>query len=318
MQTLPALLVTRAILGVATGGITAASLGLMGKIYQADERSQVLAYISSTISLASIIYPLLGGWVGSFNWQWAFYLYAIALPLAVLVLIVFRKTQASKKQGLVIEYSLEDLSHTSADTALSPVPKKLLALLCQPEILRLLIAIGVTSGIVYAAVVYIPLYLRSTLAASTVFIGIVLASKAMGSALISAFGVRFIAKRLGNMGVIVLGYGIIGFALSLLPHLHQATFVLFTAILFGMGFGIVVPSLYGLLANEAPTSLQSSVLAAGTGAAFLGQFLTPVLLAPILTHAGVAGIFYTSATIALIIGSSIMIWLGRRRYCPSS
>jgi sugar phosphate permease len=104
------------------------------------------------------------------------------------------------------------------------------------------------------------------------------------------------------LGAIALGYGVIAFSLILLPQLHQFSLILPTAVLFGMGFGIVVPSLYGTLSHRASIQLQSSILAVGTGSAFIGQFLSPILLAPVLIKFGISTVFYTTAIIALSAG----------------
>ncbi|HEY9597749.1 MAG TPA: MFS transporter [Cyanophyceae cyanobacterium] len=302
MSSLIPLMVMRGLLGVATGGITAASLGLLGKLYQGDERSQVLAYAASTISLANIVYPLLAGWLGSFSWQLAFGLYGVALPLAIAASSVFRKTSTLES----------DTTSPSSDPAVTSLSHTLPQLLRHPPTLRLLLALGTTSGIVYASIVYIPLYMRMTLAANTILIAIVLASKAMGATIISAFGTRPIAKACGNLGAIALGYGVMAFTLILLPQLHEFALILPTAIVFGMGFGIVVPSLYGTLSNQASTQLQSSILAAGTGSGFFGQFLSPILLAPVFTNGGISVVFYTAAIVALGAGL-LIVSLGQHR-----
>lgn len=292
MSSLVPLMLTRGLLGVATGGITAASLGLLGKLYHGEARSQVLAYAASTISLANIVYPLLAGGLGSFSWRWAFCLYGVAIPLAIAVFLRFKQEPTLQLHGMA----------SPSDLVIPELSKTLLPMLRHPQTLRRLLAVGTTSGIVYASIVYIPLYMRATLSASTVLIGIVLATKAMGATLSAAFGVRRIAKICGNLGAIALGYGAMALALIVFPQLHQFSFMLLTALLFGTGFGIVVPSLYGTLSNQASIQLQSSILAIGTGSGFLGQFLAPVLLAPVFTRCGISIVFYTAAIVALSVG----------------
>lgn len=50
------MLATRGFLGAATGGIAAASLGILARIYSEPEaRSQAIAYASSTLTLANIV-----------------------------------------------------------------------------------------------------------------------------------------------------------------------------------------------------------------------------------------------------------------------
>ncbi|MFO5491455.1 MAG: hypothetical protein ACLBM6_02675 [Cuspidothrix sp.] len=41
----------------------------------AEERSQAIAYVSSVITVSNIIYPVLGGIVGTLHWRAVFCLY---------------------------------------------------------------------------------------------------------------------------------------------------------------------------------------------------------------------------------------------------
>lgn len=52
MHSFTPLLVTRALIGAASGGIAAASLGLLGNMYDGEVRSQALGYATSTLTIA--------------------------------------------------------------------------------------------------------------------------------------------------------------------------------------------------------------------------------------------------------------------------
>lgn len=290
MHTIEPLLVTRGLLGAASGGIAAASLGLLASRYEGEARSQALGYATSMLTLTGIAFPLLGGWVGSFQWQYAFYLYGLGLPLAVLAALLLREKPTTKLQKKAI-----------ANTAVQN-PSKLTTVLAHPYTLRILFCLALASVAMYAVVIYAPLYLKQTIGAGAVLNGIVLASRAIGAAAISAFGAKWLEKRLGAIRSTALGCGLMAVTLTTIPLLHQLSWILLTAVLFGVGFGIVLPTLYGTLANLAPESLRSSILAMATGVGFLGQFLSPILLAPVLGYGGLEGVFYAAAIISLVTG----------------
>ncbi|MFP5274563.1 MFS transporter [Coleofasciculus sp.] len=285
MHSLMPLLVVRALLGAASGGIAAASLGILGNMYEGEARSQALGYATSTLTIMGIAFPLLGGWVGSFHWQWAFGLYAVGLPLAILAARFLPKKSSPKTQGEVKD-----------------VASKLRQVLGRPYTLRLLCTLSLVSIAMYAVVIYAPQYLKQTIDATSVVNGIVLASRAIGAAVISAFGAKRLAQRLGQRTTVAIGLGLMALTLSTIPVLHQLGWILVTAIFFGVGFGLVLPTLYGTLANLAPPDLKSSVLAAGTGAGFLGQFISPILLGPVLAYCGLQWVFYAAAIVALLAG----------------
>jgi MFS transporter, ACDE family, multidrug resistance protein len=291
MSSFMPLLVTRGLIGAASGGIAAASLGLLGSKYEGEARSLALGYATSTLTITGILFPLLGGWVGSDNWRFAFYLYALGFPIAGLASIFLRD---DKKPALAKETNFN----------LSQV-------LGKPQILWLLSTLSLVSVAMYSVVIYAPLYLQATIGAGAVLNGVILASRAIGAAAVSAFGSKWLAQRLGLPKAIALGCTLMALTLVTIPLLHELSPIIITAILFGVGFGIVLPNVYSALANLAPTNLRSSVLAAGTGAGFLGQFMSPIILRPVLNYGGLEMVFYAAAIVAIVSGF-LLLWTQER------
>lgn len=291
MHDIGPLLVSRGLIGAASGGIVAASLGLLTSLYEGDARTQALGYATTTLTITGILYPLLGGWVGAHHWQYTFLLYAIALPLAVIASVVLRQMP----------------TRSPSAPAAHAAPGRLRLVLRQPQVLWLLLLLALASVVMYAVVIYAPMYLRTAIGAGAALNGIVLAARAIGAAIVSAVGTKFLVKRLGRPRTIALGFTLMAITVATIPLLDHLTWILVTAILFGTGFGIVLPSLYSKLTDLAPANVRSSVLAAGTGAGFLGQFLSPVLLAPALSYGGLSSVFYAAAVMA-IVGAGVF-WM---------
>jgi predicted MFS family arabinose efflux permease len=289
------MLMTRLLLGAATGGIAAASLGILAQIHQQEEeRSQAIALASSTISLANIAYPLLAGLLGAGNWRSAFYLYGLSIPVALAAM--FNLSDRPKR------------SDTATALLNSVELSKILAMLGNLRVLRFMLTLLLTSATAYATVTNLSIYLKSApISASTPVIGTILASQAIGSAIISAFGLKYLTRRFGVVPTIGIGFGFITIALTAMPNLVQPALLLPVAILFGVGLGIVIPSHYGALANITPPNLQSIVLAVGTGVTFLGQFLSPDIFGTILRSEAPITTFYAGALLALGMGLLLLI-----------
>lgn len=285
------MLFTRGLLGIATGGVAAASLGILAKDYtSADNRSQAIAYASATITLANIVYPLLAGWVGSAQWQFAFYLYGLGLPLGIVAALVLPKQRLRKSAG-------------------SPpfqIGQALRSVLGNAQILRLLPTLGISAAIGFATIIYLPLHLRALLDASTVFIGLVLACQAIGAAL-SALCVKRVIKRLGAIRSIAVGLGLMTIGLLLMPQLQTLPALIPTALLFGAGMGLALTSHFASIANFAPLELQTIALAVATSMNFLGQFFSPSLFGWVLRQSSVITVFYVAASLATLTG----LWLLR-------
>ncbi|NES81621.1 MAG: MFS transporter, partial [Moorea sp. SIO2B7] len=253
------------------------------------ERSQAIAYVSTALTLGNIIFPVLAGLAGVVHWRLAFSLYGLGIPLALLVLLTLPKKEATTP-------AKESLSSISGDS------KKLSKVLKNPLILQLFLTLCLTSATTYAVVIYLPVYLNTTINSGTLLNGIVLASQAIGAAAISAFGVSKLTQNFGLILTTASGFGLMALALITIPQLSHLYGLLPITILFGIGIGLVIPTLYNLLSNLTPSQLQSSILAAGTGATFLGQFLCPTLFGLVVTHQGEIGVFYAAASLQLMLG----------------
>jgi MFS transporter, ACDE family, multidrug resistance protein len=286
------LLLDRGVLGIASGGIAAASLGLLSRRYEGEMRNQSIAYAATAITLANIVYPLLAVGLGHFNWRFAFGLYGLSGGLAIASVFLFGTSAASPSQAL------------GAIPTLKVEPGEFLK---SPDCLRIFVSLIVISAVVYGTIIYLPIYLKTTLGSDIVWNGMMLALQGIGAALSSGMMIRPLARRLGSLGAAALGLGLMALFLILFPSLTSLPVLMLVSGLFGIAFGLVTPSLYTLLANLAPPHLQSSILATGIGTGFLGQFLSPLILGPILGHTGLPGVFYSCAAIALAVGLGLLI-----------
>ncbi|MFP4134128.1 MAG: MFS transporter [Halothece sp.] len=278
------LLASRALIGATAGGIAAGSLGLLGKLYDQQQRTQIIAYATATLTVTGIIFPLLGGTVGSIHWRYAFGLYLIAFPLALLTILTFPEVkEKTKNKPPEISAQLKQVLFT-------------------PAVWELLLLVALTAAIMYAVVIYAPIYLQETLGLGTLENGVLLATRALAAALISALGLKSIVKKLSLTGAIALGFGLMALSLFTIPLLTYFPLLLLSAFGFGIGFGLVLPNLYSSLSHASPSDVRSSILAIGIGTSFLGQFLSPVFLGPILSVSGLTGVFNTASVAALAGG----------------
>ncbi|NRB09531.1 MAG: MFS transporter [Richelia sp.] len=278
------LLLSRALLGGASGGIAAASIGIISNMYEGDERSRILGYASSIFAITGIFFPLLGGWVGAINWQYAFCLYGLGLVVAFFAaLLLHEQPRRKSKSGGI----------------LSKQKERLLETLQTCSNITLFLALGLTSAIFYIVIIYAPLHFKATIGADTFMNGMILASRAIGAAIISAVGASQLAKNLGAAQAISLGFLLMAVSLMTIPHIEQIQLIFATAVIFGIGFGIVMPNLYNALAQKNPPEVRSSVLAVGNGASYLGQFLSPVFLGVVWKYGGM-NVFYVGAAVSIL------------------
>ncbi len=289
----PLLLASRGLLGVVSGGIAAATIGILGGMYEGESRSRILGYATSAMTTAAIIFPLLGGWIGGIQWQFAFYLYGLGIPLAVLAAWVLKENVSQGTSAVKIDHN-----------------EQLLQQLRQPSIVTLYLFIWAAGMIMYTVVVYTPLYLKQAIGATPEINGIVLAVRLIGAALISAFGASRISQRIGQGRAVAFGFSLMAIAIVTIPFLTELYLIIPTAMLFGAGFGIITPNLYDALAHLSPLEVRTTVLAIGTGFNSLGQFISPVILGPIWKYAGLPPVFYAAGALAAIASGLSLTVIG--------
>ena len=299
MPNLSMLLLDRALLGVASASIAAASIGLLGTLYYGDERTRILGYATSAMTTASIVTLLLGGWVGTIRWEYSFYLYGLSLPVALLAFLLIKGGSSNSSPLLAVGQG-----------------KQLRSVITSPNVLRLYLTIALAATIMYTVIVYAPIYLNEVLGANPGLRGIVLGIRAVGVVFTSAFLASRLAKAMGTYRAIALGFIVMAITLATIPLLVQLHWIMVMAVGFGVGFGVVIPNTYDGLSKLAPAAVQATVLALGTGMNALGKFLCPVFLGPVREFVGLAEVFYVSAAIALLVG--IILWISPKSSAQNS
>ena len=289
-QNLFSLLILRALVGIANGGISAASLGFVAHLFEGETRSRLMGYTASVITIASIIVPLLAGWLGSFHWRFAFCLYGFALPVAIATWFLI-KVPSDPKTKSGEKVSLQHLSQVFRDVRLGIV----------------LLTLYGAATIFYTVLVYAPLYFQTAIGADSVLNGMILAARAIGAAIIAAVGAASVAKRLGKTKAASLGLLIMALTVAAIPFLNTPESALITAFGFGLGLGLVMPNAYDTLADLAPAAGRSTLLALGAGTASLGQFLSPILLGAVW-ESGTEKVFFVASIIAIALASLQLIY----------
>lgn len=278
------LLVVRGLLGAASGGVAAATIGILGGMYEGEARSRILGYATGIMTTSAIFFPIIGGWVGGMQWQFAFYLYGFGLPVAVLA-VLYLKENRSKGESLVGGSQTQQLGK----------------ILRNGDILNIYLFLGAAAMTVYAVVVYVPFYLDDVLGRSPERNGLVLAIRLVGAALISAFGASRIGMHLGRHRAAAFGFSLMAITVATIPLTTNLPLIFLTSIMFGIGFGIITPNLYDMLAALSPEEFRATVLAIGTGFNSLGQFVSPVILGKVWEYTNLLpSVFYTAGAMAAV------------------
>jgi EmrB/QacA subfamily drug resistance transporter len=89
-QTVPVMMIFRAVQGVAMGGLIATAQSIMGAIIPPRERGRYSGYMGAVMAVSTVSGPLLGGVITDhINWRWCFF---VCVPVAIVSLILLQIT----------------------------------------------------------------------------------------------------------------------------------------------------------------------------------------------------------------------------------
>ncbi len=280
LDSLWAILVGRALLGVAVAAIMTAAVTLIGDYFIGPARQRFLGLQAAFMSFGGMIFLLSGGLLSDLSWRGPFAIYLAAMIVVPMVVLTIREP-------------LRTAAHHSHKSRLAAAraPWGVIALIYAIAFL------GMTSF--FAIPVQLPFHLQVFLAADGTQVGIAIACMTLFATLSSMLYYR-IKTRLSFQGVVAVmllglsvGYLIVALASSY-------AWILVGMLVAGLGLGLLMPNLNVWLMSNAPESIRGRLVGGLTMSLFLGQFISPIVLRPILAVWGTTGVFAVLAGIMLV------------------
>lgn len=99
-------IIARTVMGIGAGGMNTIPFIVFAELYEdLHQRAQVLGIASACFGTASIIGPLLGGWiVDALSWHWVFYVNVPIALLAITIVSLFYKNVSKQAAGKPVDY----------------------------------------------------------------------------------------------------------------------------------------------------------------------------------------------------------------------
>lgn len=294
LNSLPTILMGRALLGLAVAGVMVSATTLIADYYQGDARASFMGLQAAFMGLGGVLFLTVGGFVSDINWRLPFAIYLLAWLLLPTMISALPEPQRQN--------SVNDSSPNAAP--IEHLPLKLMAFICASALL--------TQMIFYLIPVQLPFYLKQLSNASATQSGLAIALSTLLSAVASMnYGklkqrlsfIKILAIALVLMG---LGYGGIGLA-------QTYGLLLVAMIPTGLGLGLLMPNLNVWTATETPDSLRGRALGGLTTFFFLGQFLSPIASQPISAAVGLTATYGLAGVLLLVVGA--LIWQFKSAIC---
>jgi ACDE family multidrug resistance protein len=280
------LLISRALLGIVLAGVFTAINVLILDMYEGPERNRVMGWRGSAQSLGGVIWPVLGGALGAISWHLPFTVYTLAIPIGVMaaVTIPASMVHVEKTYGVDNEHSIWRIFTGNS-------------------VLWLIYGLMFTGSVLlYVVVIFLPQLLETFGITSTLRIGLFLTAMTASAGAVSLVYGR-IRSRLSYRFIVLLSVTIWTVAFLSLSLATGSNAVIFSVALFGVSQGLIMPTVMVWIGDAVPATYRGRFSSYPGSFGFLGQFLSPILFAPVLILGGLKGVFMTGTAIGAV-------WLG--------
>jgi MFS family permease len=274
LNSLPEILVSRAVLGIAVAGITSGFTTLILDYFKDSELNQFLGYQAAAMGLGGMVFLFAAGVLAESGWRAPFlmHLFAFIVLLGVIFFIDEPQSEAAGPEAAVEKI---------------PFPWRRLA--------PVYAATFIGMAIFFIFPVQIPFYLSE---ASASQVGSALALQTVSSIFVALLYPRLKARYafFTIFSLTYLALGLNHFVVSL-----STTYLLVIAglIIGGVAPGLFPPNTNGWLASIAPAQLRGKAVGYLTSALLLGQFASPLITQPFITRIGLPATFALAGVAAL-------------------
>ncbi len=291
LDSLPALLAGRALLGVGIAGIMTTSTALLADHHAPSEHGRVLGLQGAAMGFGGVIALLLGGLLAAVDWRGPFAVYLLALPLVVLVLRYVPEAPVPP-------------SDDSAPVASSPWRPRLLGMYA-------LIFVGVV--VFYTVPTQAPFWLAEVGGAGPAVIGVLMAVLNLATTLVG-LGFRRLRARWTFPALAAATFVAYAAGLVVLGTASTLWTAALGMVVIGIGIGLQNPTINGWVVASTAPGTRTRALGLLTSALFLGQFSSPLIAQPVIDGAGMGMTFILAGALAVLIAVLVTLpRLGGRR-----
>ncbi|MFC1869224.1 MFS transporter [Thermodesulfobacteriota bacterium] len=282
------LLISRAILGIGVAAFFNAITVLILNMYDGEERNKVMGWRGSANSLGGIVYPLIGGFLGSFSWHHPFALYLIGIPLGIIALIA------------VPEIYIEKAPKEVKETTVLKVFRR------RPILLAIYGFMFMSHVFLYVLIIFLPQHLEKIDISNPFHISLFITAMTISAALTS-FRYHRIRSKLSYKMIFLLTLALWAIGFAAISKFSVIILMLLSLALLGIGFGMVFPTIPLLIGEIVPISFRGRFSSYIGTAFFIGQFLSPIIFAPVLVLLGLKGVFLVAAGFCALVFVAINI-----------
>jgi MFS family permease len=278
------ILLSRAVLGMSVGMSMTIVITLIADYFEGMERQKFVGIQIAFMSLGGILFIGLGGILADFGWRYPFLIYLsslIVLPLSIMYL------------------------HEPAVTGkTSQINHKIRS----PKILWLLLINTMCMWIIFFLIpVQIPFHLKAIGVGKNSLIGLAIAMSTAFSA-ISSFSYSRIKGRYSFLSVFSMGYLLMAAGFICISVSTTYGLVVVAMMLSGLGMGMMIPNTNMWVMKIVPVEIRGKEIGKLTTFWFFGQFLSPIIIFPVLSTLSLSSTFMLASGILFILSMGFLFF----------
>ncbi len=280
LDTLTAILVSRALLGLSVAGVMTVCITLIGDYYSGAERQRVMGMQNAFMAFGGVLFITGSGFLADISWRAPFLIYATALFLIPAIALLITEPARIKP--------VDSQKKRENDRS---VPLRTTALIISMAFFGM--------AMFYMIPVHLPFMLDQFGSMTSTRIGLALSSFVLMGAIVSLNYHRFL-RRMTYPAIYLLCFFLLGTGYVLISFAGSYYQIFTGMIIGGIGSGLLMPNSSIWLLSEAPGHLRGRLSGMLTTAVFLGQFLSPIMTQPLVDTLSITAGF-------LVIGTAVAV-----------
>ena len=272
-----AILVGRAILGLAVALTMTSSTALIGDYFEADARHKFMAKQGLAVGLGGIVFINAGGFLAQVHWSYPFAIYLIPLLFLPLLFSSLYEPQKHKpNEDMVLEANCIPIYFTAFFVMV----------------------------LFYLLPTQLPYLIVNTLGGEPRTVGFVIAT-AMAFNALTAMQYAKIKARFSYMQIYAATFTLFSLGLYLISRAGAIHEFFYATALIGMAFGMLFVNTNSWFLSVVPATKRGRAAGLLTSSFFLGQFASPLLFEPIVIAYDIQTLFLfvsiISASVAVLL-----------------
>ncbi|OBZ95539.1 MFS transporter [Pararhizobium polonicum] len=270
VDNLTGLLLGRAILGLAIGGIMTIGTALVGDYFDGAARERYLGMQQAFTLLGGVVFVMAGGLLADVHWRAPFAIYAIALLILPAAAVFLVEPVRSGYQAVNVD-----------DGAV---------LVNWPLVALLGLAAFLVNALFYTVPSQLPFFLRELGIAAASNAGYAIGGFNLAAAL-TALTFGRLRSRFGVSSILATGLALMAAGFWLLAQAGGIASILSALAVMGFGLGVVMPSIVSTTIMMAPLQSRGRIAGIMTASIFLGHFISPLASQPWIARLGFAATY---------------------------